>query len=213
MPKLTRLRLLINLLIVVFFSACATHNLVKDLPKTVVTNQSYQAVYFSNPTVDYVYKANISLYGHDLSGIFIAKKINETTHRVVFTTEFGNKLLDFEISETNLIVKSIVDELNKKIIINTLAHDFRMLLKEHYTINEQYQTDQQTILASFDKGITHFVFLSKNTHAMTQLVNATKRKQKINISFNTENNTFANKIVIQHYNLNLKIELNYLKKN
>ena len=32
-----------------------------------------------------------------MGGIFIAKRINDTIHRMVLTTDFGNKLLDFEI--------------------------------------------------------------------------------------------------------------------
>jgi hypothetical protein len=87
----------------------------KKLDKT-----SYDVPYFSDSKTDYVYKTNISVYGNELSGIFIAKKINDTTHRIVFTTEFGNKLMDFEISENDFKVNSIVSELDRKILINTL---------------------------------------------------------------------------------------------
>ena len=213
MSKSTLPFLLINLGILFFFGSCGTNNVTKGFEKIRVENEVYPVPFFSNPETDYVYKANISAYGHELSGILIIKKTNATTHRLVFTTEFGNKLLDFEISETNLTVKSIVDELDRKIIINTLANDFRLLLKENHSIQEQYNSNEENILSSKDKKNTNFIFVSKTTHAITKLTNATKRKQKLNIFFSTENNTFVNKIVIQHYNLNLKIELNYFEKN
>ena len=132
---------------------------------------------------------------------------------MVFTTEFGNKLFDFEFSENNLTVKSIVDELDRKLIINTLANDFRLLLKQNHLIQDQYESVDEKVLSSSDKNSTNFIFVSKANHTMTKLNHASKRKQKLNIFFSTENNTFANKIVIQHYNLNLKIELNYFEKN
>ena len=123
---------LINILFLV--ASCATNNLEKELKPVALENTIYNLSYFANPEIDYAYKANISVYGNDMSGIFIAKKINATTHRVVFTTEFGNKLLDFEISETEFKVSSIVDELNRKILINTLKKDFRLLLKNQFLI-------------------------------------------------------------------------------
>ena len=42
----------------------------KKLEKT-----TYEVPYFSDPKIDYVYKTNISVYGNELSGIFITKKI------------------------------------------------------------------------------------------------------------------------------------------
>jgi hypothetical protein len=64
--------------------SCATNNVAKDLKPVVLEKTVYSAPYFSNPEIDYVYKTNITVYGNELSGIFIAKKINATTHRVVF---------------------------------------------------------------------------------------------------------------------------------
>ena len=97
---------LISLLFIV--TSCATYTLEKDLKLVTLEKSIYNAPYFSNSETDYVYKANITVYGNELSGIFIVKKINETTHRAVFTTEFGNKLLDFEVSDTNFKINFIV---------------------------------------------------------------------------------------------------------
>ena len=98
MPKSMKLLLRISSILILVLSSCATNNVVKDYKAVPLEKSSLEVTYFSDPTIDYVYKANITAYGHELTGIFIAKKINSTAHRVVFTTEFGNKLLDFEIS-------------------------------------------------------------------------------------------------------------------
>lgn len=193
--------------------SCASNNLEKELKPVTLENTIYNVPYFANPEIDYAYKANISVYGNDLSGIFIAKKINATTHRVVFTTEFGNKLLDFEISETDFKVNSIVDELNRKILINTLKNDFKLLLKNQFSIKQQFEDAENKVYKSEDGTQFNYLFASKKENKLFKIVHSTKRKEKININFTSENNTFAENIIIQHYNIKLRIELNYLKTN
>lgn len=197
----------------ILLTSCATNNVVKDFKQKEVNVKTYDNPFFSNSEIDYVYKANISVYGNELSGIFIAKKINESTHRVVFTTEFGNKLLDFEISEDDFKINSIVDELNKKILINTLKTDFRLLLKKHYLVNEEFENQTFNVFKSEDKNKFNYLFESKTDSKLTKIVRSSKRKEKFSIIFTTESNTFAQNIVIKHENIKLKIELNYLKNN
>lgn len=200
---------LISILFLV--TSCATNKLEKALKPVAVEKTVYNVPYFANSEIDYVYKANISVYDNNLSGIFIAKKINETTHRVVFTTEFGNKLLDFEISETDFKVNSIVDELNRKILINTLKTDFRLLLKKQFLIKEQFEDAENKVYKSEAEARINYLFVSKLEEKLLKIIYSNKRKKKININFTSENNTFAESIVIQHDNIKLKIELNYLK--
>ncbi|HMI08438.1 MAG TPA: hypothetical protein VK528_12885 [Flavobacterium sp.] len=210
MPKSTRPFLRISLLLAVFAVSCGS-NPMKDMTRTTVENPVYNTAYFSSPESDYVYKTNISVYGNEFSGIFIAKKINDTTHRVVFTTEFGNKLLDFEISETGFKVNSIVEELDKKMLINTLVADFRLLLRGKFAIQGQYENPVSKILQSKDGNRFNYLYISKSDGKLAKILNTSKRKEKISITFNSENNIFAERIIIQHYNIKLRIELNYFK--
>lgn len=213
MQKSTILFLLTKVLVVVFFSSCGSVDVVKDYESVGVEKPVFQNTYFANPEIDYVYKANISVYGNELTGIFIAKKINETTHRVVFTTEFGNKLLDFEISQTDFKINAIVDELNKQLLINTLKTDFRLLLKTDYLVSEQYRNTLNKVVKSVDEKNFNYLFIASSDQKLQKIIHASKTKEKINIHFTTENNIFAENITIQHYNMPLRIELNYFKQN
>ncbi|TEB41157.1 hypothetical protein D0809_26950, partial [Flavobacterium circumlabens] len=132
---------------------------------------------------DYVYKTNITVYGNEMSGIFIAKKINDSIHRVVFTTEFGNKLLDFEISDKSFKVNSIVSELDRKILINTLRDDFRLLLKKEYLIQEQFENESDNIYKSADGNRDNYLFLSKKDQKLEKVIHASKTKEKITLTF------------------------------
>lgn len=193
--------------------SCASYS-VDAAYVTVATNEkSVRNPYFADPATDYVYKANITVYGNELTGIFIAKKINGTTHRVVFTTEFGNKLLDFEISETEFKVNAIVDELNKKILVNTLKTDFRLLLKTDFPIAEKLQKSTGSVYKSNDGNASNYLYISASDNKLYQITHASKTKEKIKILFTSENNIFAEKIVIQHYNIQLRIALHYFKQN
>lgn len=202
---------IISVFLVLILSSCSSLNVVKGYNPVALKKNIFEVPYFSNPEMDYVYKANIKIYGNELSGIFIAKKINDTTHRVVFTTEFGNKLLDFEISETDFKVNSIVEELDRKILVNTLKDDFRLLLKNSHKIKQQYENQESKVYLSEDEVTNNYLFISKADNRLNKIVNASKRKERINLIFTSENNIFATKIVIQHYNIKLRIELNYLQ--
>ncbi|MEN2398433.1 hypothetical protein GKZ90_0001475 [Flavobacterium sp. MC2016-06] len=209
MQKSTIQFLLINCFLAIVLVSCGS--VTKNYSPKKLDQTSYQAPYFSDSKTDYVYKANISVYGNEISGIFIAKKINDTTHRIVFTTEFGNKLMDFEISDTDFKVNSIVSELDRKILINTLKEDFRLILKKQYSIQEQYENEAFNIYKSADGNRDNYLFISKNNKKLEKIIRASRTKEKITVIFNSENNIFAEKIQIIHQNIKLKIELNYFK--
>jgi len=210
MQKSTIRLLPINFFLVILLVSCGM-NPVTKLEKVPVTKTTFEAPYFSDSKIDYVYKTHISVYGNNLSGIFVIKKIDENWHRVVFTTEFGNKLLDFEISETDFKINSIVEELNRKILINTLKEDFRLLLKKKFAIQNQFATVSEAIYESANGKYYDYLFVSKSGQKLQKITHSTKRKEKFSIHFQSENNIFAEHIAIEHQNIKLKIELNYLK--
>lgn len=209
MQKSTIQFLLINCFLALFVISCGP--VTKNYTPKKLDKTSYTVPYFSDSKTDYVYKTNISVYGNELSGIFIAKKISDTSHRIVFTTEFGNKLMDFEISENDFKVNSIVSELDRKILINTLKEDFRLLLKKEYQIQGQYENEASEIYKSKDGKRDNYIFISKKDQKLEKIVHSSKTKEKFTLFFNSENNIFAEKIQIVHQNIKLKIELNYFK--
>ncbi|OMQ12290.1 hypothetical protein [[Flexibacter] sp. ATCC 35103] len=209
MQKSTIQFLIINCFLALVFVSCGS--VTKNYTQKELDKTSYEVPYFSDSKTDYVYKTNITVYGNEISGIFIAKKINDTTHRIVFTTEFGNKLMDFEISDTDFKVNSIVSELDRKILINTLKEDFRLLLKKEYQIQEQFENDLDNIYKSKDGKYDNYLFISKKDQKLEKVVHSSKTKEKFTLTFSSENNIFAEKIEIVHQNIKLKIELNYFK--
>lgn len=192
------------------FCSCAVKT-VDGLVKTEKAPEHFHAPYFSDSNKDYIYKASIAVYGRDFGGIFIAKKVNDTLYRAAFTTEFGNKLFDFEITDDSFRVKYILDELNKKIVVNTLKRDFMLLLKQQHEVVAGYEDDKNSVLKCKDGKRYNYLFTDKATGQLQKLVNATKSKEKTIITYTAKNDILAQNIVIDHKNLQLRIELNYIE--
>jgi hypothetical protein len=192
-------------------SSCAVKT-VKGFDNKPAAVKNYPVTYFSDAKTDYVYKAHIAIYGKDFGGIFIAKKINDTLYRAAFTTEFGNKLFDFEITDNSFKVNYILEDLDKKIIVNTLKRDFMLLLKQNHAVEEQYEDAENTVYKSKSGERFNYLFTDKATGQLSKIVNATKAKEKTIIRYTPQNNILAKSIVIEHKNIKLKIELNYLEQ-
>ncbi len=113
-------------LLITSCSLQTTKNLiVKEVSHIEVDNP-----YFSNTYIDYIYKAKIDIYGRKFGGILIIKKIDENSHRLIFTTEFGNKLFDYLFENDTVINNFVIEELDKKFIVNTLQNDFKLLVSQ-----------------------------------------------------------------------------------
>lgn len=102
----------------------------------------------------------------------------------------------------------VIEELDRKILINTLKRDFMLLLKENFKVSEQFENEIFKVYKSPDGKRFNYLFENKSDGKFSKLVHATKSNEKINIEYLSENNTLADKIVIQHQNIKLRIELN-----
>lgn len=208
MQKLTIRLLLISFFGLLFFS-CKSYRL-EGVKENLELDKKVQNNYFSNPETDYVYKANIEVYGNNIGGIFIAKQINDTLHRMVFTTDFGNKLMDFELSKNSFKVNYIVEELDRNIIKNVLKEDFRLLLQTNYEVDQVFENELYTVYKSETKKGFNFLFVDKKNNNLVKLLNTTKRKEKVTFEFESKNSIFAEKVRITHQNIKLKINLNQI---
>ncbi len=203
--------LFISSLLICLLSGCKL-SLVNPNTKTAVTHQEIKNPYFSNPEFDYVYKTNIDLYTHSFSGILIVKKIGKTTHRLLFTSQFGNTLFDIEFYSNGYKVNSIIKELNRKIILNTLISDFSVLLRERFTNYESYSTNTSKVLKTEEDKRINYYFYNPSDSKLLKIKNTTLYKEKFEILFDKTKEDFAEEIAINHFTIKLKIKLNLLKK-
>ncbi|HUH45615.1 MAG TPA: hypothetical protein VLZ54_00570, partial [Arenibacter sp.] len=118
--------------------ACGSYPKKNAFKKAETATLSAINPYFSDMDRDYIYKAKITFANRSFGGLFVVKKLGPDQHRVVFTTEMGNKLLDFSFEGSHFKVNYILEEMNKKILINLLRKDFYVLIHERPTVIDQY---------------------------------------------------------------------------
>jgi len=206
------MRFLLISLLFLLNSSCALQ-MTKDWEKSDITQEFVENNYFSELTTDYVYKARIGIYGHKFGGILIIKKLGKKEHRVVFTTEFGNKLFDFSYQENTFRKNFIVEDLDKKMIVNTLQKDFKLLISEREKVLEQYVLDGEIVFKTSDDKRSNFYFINKKTHTLDKVVNTSKSKEKVEVLFKEIINGMANSIWMNHHHINLQIELERFVKH
>lgn len=210
MPRFRILFLLISSFFM--FTSCAVKTVAGYAPVDQTAPNEFKVSYFDDANADYIYKAAINVYGNNLGGIVIIKKTGENSHRVAFTTEFGNKLFDFTFREDEFIVNYIMEDLDRGIIKNTLRDDFRLLLKKSHPVESVYENAENIVYKSKDDKRFNYLFADKKSGILVKMVNATKAKEKVEISFADVTSALAKNIIIAHKNIKLRIELNYMNE-
>lgn len=194
-------------------TACSLKT-TEGLRKVPIIKSEIQNPYFSDAKEDYVYKAKITIYGKDFGGILIIKKIEENAHRVVFTTEFGNKLFDFEFQGNTFKKNFILNELDKKIVVNVLQSDFKLLINETILVSMQFESDGNWVFKSEDGNRFNYYFENIPSERLAKIVRTSKTKEKVIITFeDSEYDNIAERIEIQHKNIKLHINLEKFKEN
>lgn len=206
------MRYLLISILVTLFSGCKVAT-VKNYIETEVTTGEIHNPYFSNTAIDYVYKANIMIYGNTISGIFIVKKLAEKKHRMVFTSQFGSTFFDIEFVDNTYIIRTIAPELNKKMILNILLQDLSLLIKENDRSEGQYHNKNFNVLKSQSEKQSNYYFYNQSDVQLQKIVHTTRTKEKFEIHFKKiSEDTIAEEVVISHNNIKLTIELNRLNK-
>ncbi|MCC2591312.1 hypothetical protein [Chryseobacterium sp. MFBS3-17] len=197
--------LLINLLTL---SACTTNRPAGTnvIPDHLTTAEN---LYFSDLKTDYLYKMRMEIYGHNLSGLLIIKKISPEKHRVVLTTDFGNKMLDFEISQSEFQMHYAAPAMDRKVVRKILEQDFRLLLTPKFYIQTSVDDTEQSIYTAAQNGRT--VNLYYNSEGLlTNLQQLRRGKEQLVFSFEGKSPIFADAVQLIHKDISLQIELTHI---
>ena len=196
----------------IFFSvfSCKSFEItgVKEIStvQKIVKNQ-----YFSTDS-DYVYKTQIEIYKNNLSGILIIKKMGEK-HRVVLTSDFGNKLMDFEISEKEFNINYIIPDLDKGIVKTFIENDFRMLLKNQFTVNQEFENENSKIFAAEEAKKKYYLFFNKTNDLLSKIIYTNHGKENVVFGFQAKRPIFADEIEMLHKDFKISIKLFEITEN
>lgn len=204
MLRSLRQNLLYSLILLLAVS-CKTYKLT-DVKQVSTAEKTVENLYFSSGE-DYVYKCQMDIYKNHVSGILIIKKISETTHRVALTSDFGNKLIDFEVSDDDFKLNYVLPDLDKKIVINFLKNDFQQLLKKQYPVSESFENENSKIyLSKIDKK-GYYLFFNKENNLLKQIIYMKNNREKIDFTFDAKKHIFADSLNLQHKDFKINIKL------
>ena len=98
-----------------------------------------------------LYKTTVDVVGNHLSGLLLIKKMPDSSTRMVFSNEMGFTFFDFEFAaDGKFKVYSIIKKMNKRSVINTLQHDFELVLMNNL--------DNSKVSVKTKDGLTYFIF-------------------------------------------------------
>lgn len=192
-------------LVLLSFCSCKTFKL-EDAEPFPLTKNHKENLYFTS-SQDYIYKCQMEIYGNDISGILIIKKISETTHRVVMTSDFGNKMIDFELSENDFKLNYVLPDLDKKMVINFFKNDFRELLRQKYPVKERFANNKSIIDVAKEGNKKYYLFFDEETGILNQIIYTKNNLEKIDFTFEAKKHTFAQTINLQHKDFKINIKL------
>lgn len=186
-------------------ASCASYQQRNNFETQESFNKVVTNIYFSDVAKDYVYKAKIDVYGKSFGGIFIVKKIGEAHHRIVFTTEMGAKIFDFSFHKDEFKVNYVLDEMDKKILLNILEKNFRVLVREKEKVQNKFIKENSEL---FETVIVNkkYYYLQCNGR-LNKIIRATNGKEKVVFLFSEISDATAKNIQILHYNIKLSINL------
>ncbi|NIF07681.1 hypothetical protein F3J23_19840 [Chryseobacterium sp. Tr-659] len=196
---------LVYSLVILLTASCKTYKLA-DVKPISTAEKTVENLYFSSHD-DYVYKCQMDIYKNHVSGILIIKKLNETTHRVALTSDFGNKLIDFEVSDHDFKLNYVLPDLDKKIVINFLKNDFQQLLKRQYPVSESFENENARIYLSKIENKSYYLFFNKETGLLKQIIYTKNNKEKIDFTFDAKKHIFADSLNLQHKDFKINIKL------
>lgn len=185
--------------------ACGSYPKKQNFNETASEEVEIINPYFSKSEIDYVYKADIKVFKNSFSGIFIVKKLGAEHHRIVFTTEMGNKLFDFEILQKNFKINHILPKMDKKVLINILKRDFFALIDEKTFSTKTYIKENFSMKRADLLSKKHYYIFENGL--LKKIVRFGMGKEKVTFLFSGINDNIARDIDIQHQNIKLKIHL------
>jgi hypothetical protein len=164
----------------------------------------------------FLFRTNITVYGKDFSGLLVTKQMAAGDYRVIFTTELGMKLFDFEFRDTSFTLHYCVPQFNRPKLLQTIREDIRILLMNDLKGKEiGVFADPQKVYDVYrirDGSLYNYYFVEKETNRLVKIEHSKKHVKKIIFTLGNYQEGFPNAVLIRHYNIRLKIALNLLKK-
>jgi len=161
------------------------------------------------------YNASVDVMGRHLSGLLLLKNMPDSSHRVVFTNEAGITFFDFGFSrQGDFKVFSVVEQLDRKAVIQTLRKDFELVLGLPFRrgIYNRFVDGDEIYFGVRQKNETAYFITNKDCASLHRLEWGAARKRKVSVLLPGSNYPSPEKIELSHHTFNMQIKLTRIQK-
>ncbi len=161
------------------------------------------------------FSTGVDVMGKHISGLLLIKEMPDQSIRIVFTNEVGVTFFDFEFSRDGKFeVKKIINQLNKKIIIETLKKDFYLLSGLPFQQELKSWKHNNKLYVGMENESERYYFVTSSVCTTLEGVEiGSKRKKMVSISFEGEDTRYPESIVITHFTFDMTLTLKRINKN
>lgn len=162
-----------------------------------------------------LYTTHVNIVGNHLSGLLVMKTMPDSSTRVVFTSEMGLSLFDFEFaSNGEFKVHYIIKKMNRKAVIKTLRQDFDLVLMRglHAQTTQVFQNNDRIYYAFPQKKGSNYYITDRGCNELLGIEKASRRKAIVKAMMKDYKNGVPDTIGISHANFQFIIGLKRLER-
>jgi hypothetical protein len=155
-------RIISLLLSSILLTSCAYHKLAsyKKRTDTPVASSVIKPLIPENNAVKY--KASIDVLNKHFTGLIVLKQTDPETKHLVFVTELGMRMFDFEMKGDSMKPVFVFDALNKPKLVNALVRNFETIfLVKWFNKNAEIKEKAGKEVLHL-KNKKHHLFLRRN---------------------------------------------------
>ncbi len=211
MPQFLLKNLCLSSLFFAVIAGCSPAHGYKLSRTEVITSADVKTII--NKENSLLYKAEIYLFNKYYSGLIVLKQTDSSTAHLVFVTELGMKMFDFEIKNNEFKLIYVFEPLNKPNVLSLLESDMKLILLQNLLNKDAKvfeQNNQNKIIwqTSNDKLKIYYFINTKSKTVEKSIVKGNLFvKEKVSYIYNDSLN--AQQIILKHKGfIRLKIELN-----
>lgn len=150
------------------------------------------------------YKASIDVLSRHFSGLIIVKQTDSLTRHLVFVTELGMKMFDFQIRDTAIAPVYVFEPLNKPKLIKLLEQDFStILLLQAYGPPARRATagrSDMAYLVKENKNSHFYIYQQDNALILQETFHKHKRKTRTAYTYQHTSRSYSS-IQFKQYGL------------
>lgn len=206
MRRLPKLYLLLSSVLLLAGCCISKYNHL-TCEKKLITEQDIVPVI--KPVVALKYKATIDVLKNHLSGLLIVKQTDSLTRHIVFVTELGMKMFDFEAKANEINAVYVFDPLNKPKLVASLKRNFNNMLLLNAYGNTAMKCNDGVFSIKKDKHKWFYTTLTQNKEVILQeTFYKRKRESKIEYVYDSNNKTYSSIKCKQYGIIKFYFELN-----